>query len=282
MFSRKRDASVLIIFPYMANLLFCLQLSPVDAPLAVELAKLIADIEDGSPCKSKPPWLVSFRKDTPLTRVAEIESQLCNYFDNVWVSQAREHAIGWPAGPNALWRSAIADIYQIHKDGVIDPATGVLLFEPDCVPGREDWIDALDAAYGSRTKPIMGNIHDGTHINGNAIYPLTAAKDWPNLMSTPRTDAWDWFHRTFIMKHGEDTPLITQLYKRKQVNRAEWNQIQKGGLRPALIHGIKDRSGQELAREDLCRGRRVRKSTSALTMQGKSFQDAIRGRTSNV
>jgi hypothetical protein len=266
----------------MANLLLCLQLSPVDAQMAVELARLIADIEDGSPSKCKPAWLVSFRKDTPLTRVAEIENQLCNYFDNVWISQAREHAIGWPAGPNALWRSAMADVYQLSTDGSLEPAAGVFLFEPDCVPMREDWIDALDEAYGAREKPIMGNVHDGSHINGNAIFPLKACKDWPQLLSTPRDVAWDWFHRTFIMEHGQDTPLLTQVYKRKQIQRAEWGAIQKCGVRPAVLHGVKDLSAQKLSREDLCRGRRVRKSTSALTMQGKSFSDAIKGRTSNV
>src|SRR5260221_6916564 len=264
----------------MANLLLCLQMSPIDALAAVDLAELIADIEDGQPCQCKPAWLVSYRKDTTVTRVHGVESQLCNYFGDVWVAQAREHGNGWPAGPNALWRSTMSDVYRLFEQGKIQ-APGVLTFEADCVPMRVDWIDRLDEAYGKRVKPVLGNVH-GDHINGNAIFPVTLAKDWPEMMQSPREIAWDYFHKDFLMENGEDTPFITQLYKRKQLTKPEWVGTKKSGERPALLHGIKDGTARAFAREELVHGRRIRKGTSAMTISGQSFKEERKGRMQGV
>lgn len=250
----------------MSNLLFCLQLSPVDAPAAVELANLIVDIENAYPATCRPSWIVSYRRDTPLIRVHEIEQKLCNYYDSVWLAMAKEYANGWPAGSNALWRSTMRDVAGLAQAGDLDCA-GVLTFEPDCCPLRTDWIDRLDEAYANRAKPVVGNLHVD-HINGNACFPVNAVKDWPHLLATPPAIAWDYYHRAFLLEQAEDTPAITQLYRVKHVTKEAFESIEKAGERPALIHGIKDNSARVLARDALVKGTRAPSGRRARPMPG--------------
>lgn len=254
----------------MSNLLFCLQLSPIDASAAVQLVELITDMEAAHPATCRPNWLVSYRRDTPLIRVHTIERKLCDYYDNVWLALAKEFASGWPAGSNALWRSTMADVTQLARTREIDCA-GVLTFEPDCAPLRTDWIDTLDRAYGERTKPIVGNLHDAgnaeiQHFNGNAMFPVTASIDWPWILKTPPTDAWDYYHRKFFVENGQDTPFITQIYRQKNLTKDVFDSIEKAGQRPALLHGIKDASGYDLARQAFVKGSRIRVANRARTV----------------
>lgn len=261
----------------MSNLLLCLQLSPVDAPAAVQLAELIVDIENAHPAACRPSWLICYRKDTPLIRVHEIEMKLCNYYDTVWLAMAKEYANGWPAGSNAQWRSAMRDVLQLAALGETDCA-GVLTFEPDCVPMRTDWIDVLDQAYAERTKPIVGNLHED-HINGNAIFPVSAIKDWPQLLETPPSIAWDYFHREKILQEAQDTPFIIQFYRSKQLTEEAFNNLEKAGERPALLHGIKDDSARNFARNAYVKGTRVRREVRARTLPGTELPAKSRMRS---
>lgn len=251
----------------MSNLLFCLQLSPIDASAAVELANLIVDIENAYPATCRPAWFISYRRDTPLIRVHEVERKLCGYYDSVWLAPAKEFASGWPGGSNAQWRSVMRDVGQLAQLGELS-CDGVLTFEPDCCPLRTDWIDVLDRAYADRTKPIVGNLHVD-HINGNAMWPVKAISEWPQILSTPPAIAWDYYHRDFFLKQAQDTPYITQLYRVKHLTKEAFEGIQKDGERPALLHGIKDESARALARNFYVKGTRATR-TQARTMPGEA------------
>lgn len=238
----------------MANILMCLQLSPVDADQAVELVRLIVALDKLKPANARPEWMVSYRRDTPRGRVTTISNELCERFMTVYTTEASHYANGWPAGSNALWRSTMEDVASIYQADELE-AKGVLTFEPDCCPLSLDWIDRLAEAYGMRLQPILGNQHgaglEATHINGNAIWPVQLAIEWPQMLSTPPETAWDWYHRDFVLQHAEDTPLITQLYRRKNLSPTEWKNIEKSGIRPVLLHGIKDSSARAHARTHL-------------------------------
>jgi hypothetical protein len=254
----------------MSHLLFALQLSPIDANAAVELIDVVTGIEAAHPSTCRPSWLISYRKDTPLIRVHAIEQKLCQHYDSVWLAMAKEYASGWPGGSNALWRSTMRDVAELAKLGELDCA-GVLTFEPDCCPLRLDWIDVLDQAYGSRLQPIVGNLHDrgieeAQHINGNAMWPVTAVSDWPNILQTPAGIAWDFYHRKFFLNYSEDTPFLTQIYRRKNLTKEVFEGIVKGGERPALLHGIKDGSAIEMARRAFVHGTRARAGVRARTV----------------
>ena len=151
------------------------------------------------------------------------------------------------------------DALGLHAASLAGGAEGVLTFEPDCVPMVENWIEVLANEYRSRQKPIVGNVHFiGTdpHINGNAIWPIALARDWPKLIETPPEVAWDYYHREFIMQQAQDTNLITQYYQRRLLTEEEWQQVQKNGVRPALFHGVKDGTARQLARRYLLMARR--------------------------
>lgn len=258
----------------MSNLLFALQVSPIDANAAVELIDVITGIEAAHPATCRPSWLISYRRDTPLIRVHTIEQKLCQHYDSVWLAMAKDFASGWPGGSNALWRSTIRDVDGLARMGELDCA-GVLTFEPDCCPLRIDWIDVLDQAYGNRMQPIVGNLHDKgneetQHFNGNMMLPTTAASDWPQILATPPAHAWDYFHRKFFLENGEDTPFITQIYRRKQLPKDVFDKLEKGGERPALLHGIKDNSAIELSRRAFVHGTRARAANRARTVGAES------------
>jgi hypothetical protein len=242
-----------------SSILFCLQLCPIDAEHAVDLARLIAQIADENPPKNPPPWLISYRRDTPLSRVHSIKRELSRSFHihDVWISASRHHGSGWPAGPNSLWRSTMEYAGQLSQISNIG-AQGVLTFEPDCVPLTLDWIDRLQDAYTERGKPILGNFCGGEgagspelHVNGNSIFPIQLAKMWPDRVVSPPEVAWDYWHRDFFIENANDTPLIVQYYNKTQLTEAEWDSVKKWDIRPALLHGVKDRSGREWARKKL-------------------------------
>jgi hypothetical protein len=242
----------------MSALLFCLQMCPLDCNDAVELATLIADIQKAFPAQCRPSWLVSYRADTPLTRVHKVESALVSAFAKaVWVTRAKHFANGWPAGSNALWKSTIEDAGHMASSGQTK-AEGILTFEADCIPMARDWIDRLDAEYRGRLRDIVGHIHQvetlDVHVNGNAMWPIDLATRWPHVLQVPPIHAWDYFNREFFMPHAQDTALIAQIYRRKVLTFAEWSSIRKHDLRPVLLHGIKDSSGRRLAREQLLHG----------------------------
>lgn len=244
------------VYRVLSSLLFCLQCSPIDCDAAVELAQLITDIQKViRPRKEQVPWLISYRKDTPLSRVDHVKNLLLKVFERVWVFQGQHYANGWPAGSNQLWRSTMETAARLKKTELLE-CDGVLTFEPDCTPLLLSWVERLEQAYAKRSQPIVGNIHDGSseiaaHVNGNAMWPITLANDWPQVLSTPPGIAWDFYHRAFFLPLAEDTPLITQWYRRKRLTDEEWGGIRKSGILPALLHGVKDSSARALARRYL-------------------------------
>jgi hypothetical protein len=240
-------------------ILYALQISPIDAREAVDLVHLICDIQPSSKCKEPREWLISYRRDTPLDRIWNIQKTLAAKFEVVHVSQATRYANGWPAGPNALWLCTMVCAADLRKNRLIK-SDGVLTFEPDNVPARRDWMDRLESAYEHRIQPILGNLHQGTipdHINGNAIFPVGFLKEYPEMLETPPSTAWDFYHRALLLTLAQDSPYLLQLYQRKKLTLEEWRALRKFTVRPALLHGIKDSSARELARLDLVAKNRI-------------------------
>jgi hypothetical protein len=232
-------------------ILFALQLCPIDAREAIDLAQLVCAIEP-IPTQTRE-WLVCYRQDTPVDRVMNIQRMLGAKFSKVHIHRAEHFATGWPQGSNALWLSTMEYAAELYAHG-ITKAEGVLTFEPDCCPVRRDWMTVLEMAYSRRQRPVVGHLHRSEipdHINGNLIVPITLLADYPKFLETPPTVAWDFFNRELLLSIGEDTPFITQLYQKKQLQLPEWRALSKHGFRPALLHGVKDASARTLARAEL-------------------------------
>jgi hypothetical protein len=156
-----------------------------------------------------------------------------------------------------MWTSVMIESCHRLREGWAHHQA-VLTFEPDCVPLRADWISALELEWiKRRPATIVGHLHDegypSAHINGNAIFSATLAQDYPGVMTTAYMGSWDFANRELFLKIGVDTDLIYQLYGLKTIAEEDFIRIRKHEGRPALLHGVKDRSAQEWARKHVFR-----------------------------
>jgi hypothetical protein len=230
------------------NVLFALQVCPIDCMAGLELAQLIAEIPVTDIGVE---WLIAYRADTPVDRVMRTQITLSKKYPKVQSYRAHRYAQGWPGGPNALWFSTMEYAAQLSARG-LTKCEGVLTFEADCVPARRDWLEVLDQAYATRKAPIVGNLHKSPipdHINGNSIFPIDLLALHPELpKTTPLTTAWDFHNRELFLSMAEDSPYLTQYYQRRFLTKQEFIDLRKAGERPALLHGVKDTTARQLAR----------------------------------
>jgi hypothetical protein len=157
-----------------------------------------------------------------------------------------------------LAASAFMEMSILQREGLMKNGA-FLLFEPDCVPMRTDWLDRLSDEWdmaAQNGKEATGNWHqvggpDTLHMNGNAIFGASYYDRHPNLMVGPATQGWDYFFRDHIIGISQDSAYIAQVYGMPTISESEFAGIQKHGRRPALFHGVKDNSARLLARKTL-------------------------------
>lgn len=241
---------------------------------AVSLCKLIADIEPEyrGDCK----FYVFTTKTAPIdlhTQCVQILSEKFPAEGIVGMNYAKGH----PYGSNMLWVSAMGQIdarFALNKklDNNSFPYDGVLTFEPDCVPLRRDWINALTNEWNTRvigagkwteedleSNPIksaeegrtagwpkiecMGH-RESNHINGNMILRPDIHKRNQKLYEFTDQVGWDYFNQKYFMRVGVDTDLILQHYRRLTISRPEMPFLKKNGVVPALFHGCKSEVGK--------------------------------------
>lgn len=230
----------------MQRLIPALQVCPLDADAAIELAHLISDL--GENRQDREFWVIN-RIDTSATKVRQIVNLLARKFKAASYP-ARNHGEGWPAGSNALWYSTMIEAWHRAREGYT-AADGILTFEPDCVPLQTNWFDLLQEEWIRTAKPVVGH-SDGWHINGNAMFDIRLLERHGNVKWTSFENVgWDWLNRQYFMQIGADTNLIYQRYQCGTIREPCWLAIKKNGVRPALLHGVKDGSARALARKHL-------------------------------
>jgi hypothetical protein len=152
--------------------------------------------------------------------------------------------------------SAFIEMSILRREGLCqNPA--FLLFEPDCIPLRRDWIDQLSAEWdrvSAMGKEAFGHWHDGgpggveLHMNGNAVFRTTFFDEHPTSIIGAGTQGWDFFFREQFLAMSVDSNTIFQQWQRFGMSYEELITIQKGGIRPAILHGIKTSDGRYNAR----------------------------------
>jgi hypothetical protein len=235
-----------------------LQLCPFDADQALALARLIADLEPSK--RVEVDVIVSARKDTPEPIVSAIAATLRPKFGRVFRARAQsatgaaidEH----PDSCFGVWSDTLYCAWgqsKLHKT----KATGILTFEPDCIPVKRDWIDQLSAEWDralAEGKQVVGHLHqwrDSFHINGNAIFHVRMLEFYPALRSTKAGMPWDIYHQELIVPLANDSTQILQYYRMKEFTQEHWEGLEKRGVRPAFFHGIKTLDGIRIARQML-------------------------------
>lgn len=156
--------------------LIMLQYYGGDEPEAMELARLIADIQQCHSTEADFLFLSRFDCPTPDAKIVKEVSRKFNTFK--YTSPRR--GTGWPLGCNELFVGGMEWIYGMKKMNKIPQYKTIFAIESDCVPMSRDWIARLKSEWylSNQTKPVfmagawLPNCPQGNgsgHINGNAI-----------------------------------------------------------------------------------------------------------------
>ncbi len=227
------------------NILLCIQYHDSDKPQAFRLARLIHDIEP------------HFRPDVRLLMVRRFDCQLTDHDavalhkieDRFTVEtwQSKTKWVGWPGGCNGIARDLLIEI-AVSKSW--RKADGVILLEPDCIPFRRDWIDALAAEWllsFLTDRWLMGAWRDSGgqhgHINGNMVCRPDIAKllHFGDIIGPDL--AWDAAIAPYAKDHWQKTNSIVNAFQSLNATESSF----KPGT--VLVHGYKDDSAYNLARE---------------------------------
>lgn len=228
----------------------CLQCCPGDTDVAMDLAKLICELE---PVPRNTEFVLVYRKDCNL-KLPRFFEKLAGTRFKACARMARNHDVGWPGGANMLAQSSFMEMSILHQTGMI-ASDGFLLFEPDCIPLQRNWIDLLSEEW--ETTKALGKEAFGhwgppeVHMNGNAVFSTTFFVRHSDIMIGASTQGWDYFYRANYLPISKDSDLILSHWQRYDIDQGTWASITKNGTRPALFHGIKTADGRALARANL-------------------------------
>jgi hypothetical protein len=229
-----------------------LQCSPLDLDQAFQLTQLICDIEPKR--RDNTEFFLMYRKDCPSWVPKEFEKLARAKFARVGARMARNHDTGWPGGPNMLAGSAFIEMTILRREGALQNS-GVLLFEPDCIPLAKDWLDRLSTEWvqtEAQGLEACGHWHDGgpmeLHMNGNAIWMADFFDRHPTWIVGSGCQGWDFFFRDKYLPISRDTNLIFQHWNRHGISEAELDGLVKNGVRPVFFHGLKTPEGRIYAR----------------------------------
>lgn len=111
------------------------------------------------------------------------------------------------SGPNAMWTQTAREMCRLQKGPW-------LWLEPDAVPLRSDWLEALDAEYRRCGKPFMGGMAPkGERMSGVAVYHQNTARTCERAMRCGRV-AFDFVGAQDFLRMGVHfTPLIADHFR---------------------------------------------------------------------
>lgn len=228
----------------MSQLAIALQTWSGDVAVAIELTKLICDIEPEK--RNDIEFLISARRGVGEVEIAEMYRLANLKFHNVQIIRGQRFGEGWPLGSNDLWQETMMRVSQLSKNKRIQ-STGVLTFEPDIIPLRPDWLTVLSAEWSTVRQAmdgipmVIGHAHGNPpdHINGNAIFHTRILKYHQELNGSDSRAGWDTYHGELLLRIGVDTPLIDQRYNETGMTYEGLQGLRKQGCIPAFLHGIK-------------------------------------------
>lgn len=189
-------------------------------------------------------------KDSELAR--EVSSRI---FEHSHIEFILSHSPGdqYPKGPN---ESAVKIMRLLTNSA----AKAILLLEPDCCPLTPDWLDQLSREWdraAAAGKLIMGSWHPTNadhptlgHLNGNLMFSPDLANR-VTIPDVPDDKPWDTFLADVFAPHWCRTGLIKNLNRHKTATKKQLSTPECGTRPPVLIHGVKDDSAWNYAKE-LC------------------------------
>lgn len=230
------------------RMLIAMQFYDADRSIAMEVCRLIADIEP------------EFRKDVDMVFVArrdcnhdEDTIEYCSKKFKCLKETSSRGEIGWPNGPNGIWHHLMTWVFEQTRRN-FHQWDCVLTIESDCVPLASDWIHQLKNEWLTANKLAVGCFVGGgvLHVNGNAMFDVRLMEKIPTMYGTPHEKSWDTHHADKIMPHAYDTPLIVSEHGwKKPITEARLYQSKEGNIKPVLFHGCKHDGARKIVRNKL-------------------------------
>lgn len=210
-----------------------------DIPAADRSSELIAQFGP----YPKVHLLIQPTKDVDAGDVKRIETRLEGLFASARTEPPFDDAPQiWPEGPNHMFRRAAKWVMDSQFDYFY-------FWEPDCLPLKQGWLDALCAEYEASGLPFLGVIHDtrlrnaegeeyqdGVHMVGTGFYH----KQTPVLASSSVTSsqlAWDVAAQRQIVPQCHPTKKIQHNWSTQK-----YTSLDQLGPDAFVHHGCKDDS----------------------------------------
>lgn len=239
--------------PDARKIVIALQFWEGDRDRAMRLAKLIADIEPGKNNRVE----IAFFARFDAKQDDEVIKQVSRKF-NVWKMKCRRQAKGWPDGCNAMALDLLQQANQRSKKEWKN-VKAVYLMESDVLPLRTDWLAAIEQEWdewSAKGKLLGGSwypYHSPVgHINGNMLVAPNIVAKIKGLEACPPGKAWDTEFAPKFEPFWYKSRLMTNLYDFRREIDPEILFSSADGVTPvAVTHGIKDFSGERLARAKL-------------------------------
>lgn len=217
-----------------------------DKDAAEELCSLIADLER---VRNRDADILLFGRSDATEPSHDIMTKLRAKFDKVHFLRCRRAAPNsgnaHPYAPNQLFYDMVALFSQVQPWP--DDYFAFVNLETDCVPTRPGWINELIEGWrqaDAHGKACIGHIHDEVklHMNGVGVYAIDMwARVGSNKLGggSPQVP-YDIRHAASILPLAVDSPLFHFEYRRPTISAEELFRERKGGLVPAIWHGVKD------------------------------------------
>ncbi len=252
------------------SLILNLQHFSGDQNQAMELAKLIADLED-SP-RDDVIFLFTARFDCMIDH--QVVSYVRKKFPRTVFYKTVRKATGWPEGPNSMFAESYSHCVERIRDGTYKDVDGILFMEADCVPLAKDWINQLKGEWDrckGNGKMVTGCWFEADdartrHINGNMIIHKDLWMKNRQIL-TPMNGGWDVSIAPITMSNAIPSKLIYSDYHLGVAGYNEWkgcddlwkirtfaaknNPLHGQELHPVWLHAPKDLRGIECVRAKL-------------------------------
>lgn len=210
-----------------------------DRSQAVELFKWLKELGG---CKNHSLLALRDSSAEPITGMDEIFGKV---YPEIFIAEDIWKL--WPMSPNHAFKLAARHIQFNQKEPW-------LWLEPDAVPLKEEWLDAIENEYKQCKMPIMGDKVDVPnvvlHCSGVAVYPAMLV-DVAGEVFFSHEIAWDCYAASQIVPRTHFTELIAHSWKHEPFK--DWEQVEREVIQPhpqaVLYHASKDGSLIRLLRE---------------------------------
>jgi len=237
------------------KMVVALQFWDGDKERAMHLARFIADLEPTKNDKVDFAFVARFDAKHDQETIKYVSRK----FD-IWTLTGTRKSTGWPTGCNDL----ALDLFQQSADRsrpgkVWAKHKAVYLIESDVLPVCKDWLSRISDEWDvarENGKLVMGSwspYHSPVgHVNGNMLVVPDLTFKIKGLEACPPKAGWDAYFGPKFSPHWYKSVLLQNHYDYRANIPPEilWSCVD-GVTPPAVVHGVKDWSGERQVRKKL-------------------------------